>query len=165
MPTLKLQAIKPPKVPTGEEYAAAMKKAVDKSAALVLKDLSATTRTWKTKVAFDVTITQQGDDYSVTAGTDNQIYQWVNDGTKAHAIRPKRSRYLRFSSGYKAKTRVGIIGSVDGGSFGNDVFSRGVQHPGFIGRKFAEKIQQRRQVTTVQEISQGIAKVARQQPN
>lgn len=163
MPTLKLTAIKPPKMPTGDEYAKEIKKAVDKSAALVLRDLQSTVRTWKTKVAFDVTITQNGEDYGVTAGTDNQIYTWVNDGTKPHAIKPKRSRFLRFSSGYKAKTRVGIIGSVDGGSFGNDIFSRGVMHPGFVGRTFVTKIQQRRQVTVAQEISQAIAVVARKQ--
>jgi hypothetical protein len=164
MPTLKLTAIKPPKMPTGDEYAKAMKKAVDKSAGLVLKDLESTVRTWVTKVVFDVTITQQGDDYGVTAGTDNQIYAWVNDGTKKHVIRPKRSPYLVFSSGYKAKTRVGIIGSQEGGSFGGDVFSRrAINHPGFPGRKFVDRIQQRRQVTVAQEISQSIAVIARKQ--
>lgn len=140
-----------------------MQSAVQKSAGLVLKDLEATTRTWKHKPAFDVTITQVGDDYSVTAGTDDAIYGYVNDGTKPHAIRPKRSKYLRFSSGYKAKTRVGIIGSVEGGVFGNDVFSKGVLHPGSRGRMFTETIRRRRQVTVVQEISQSIAKIARKQ--
>lgn len=161
MPKLQLKAIKPSKMPTGEEYAKVMEKAVYKAAGLVLRDLQSTTRTWKHKPLFDVTITQEGGNYSVTAGTDDEIYGYVNDGTKPHAIKPKRSRYLRFSSGYKAKTRVGIIGSVNGGSFGSDVFSKGVLHPGFPGRKFTEKIAQRRQVTTVQEINQATALVAR----
>lgn len=163
MVSLKLQAIKPPKMPTGEEYAKAMQASVQKSAALILRDLSATTRTWKHKPAFDVTITQVGDDYSVTAGTDDQVFQYVNDGTKPHAIRPKRSKFLHFSSGYKAKTRVGIIGSLEGGAFGNDVFSKGVLHPGSRGRMFTETIRRRRQVTVAQEISQSIAKIARKQ--
>lgn len=161
MPTLKLHAIKPPKMPTSDDYLKAMQQAVQKSAALALSDLEATTRTWKHKPKFDVTITKTGNDYSVTAGTDDLIYGYVNNGTKPHAIKPKRSQYLRFSSGYKAKTSVGIIGSVQGGAFGNDVFSRGVFHPGFIGRKFDAAIAKRRQVTTVQEISQAIAKVNR----
>lgn len=163
MVSLKLQAIKPPKMPTGEEYAKAMQAAVQKSAGLVLTDLQSTVRTWKHKPAFDVTITQVGDDYSVTAGTDDPIYGYVNDGTKPHPIRPKRSKYLRFSSGYKAKTRPNIIGSVEGGAFGNDVFSKGVLHPGFIGRRFDQAIAKRRQVTVAQEISQSIAKIARKQ--
>lgn len=163
MPKLQLKALTPPALPDGEAYAKAMEKAVYKAAGLALHDLESTVRTWKHKPAFDVTITKDGGDYSVTAGTDDEIYGYVNDGTKPHAIRPKRGRYLRFSSGYKAKTRVGIIGSIEGGSFGGDVFSKGVMHPGFPGRKFAEKIAQRRQVTTVQEINQQVALVARKQ--
>jgi len=165
MALFKFQAIKPEGLVNSTEYQKAIEKAVYKSAGLALKDLESTVRTWKHKPAFDVTITKQGEDYSVTAGTDDVIYGYVNDGTKPHPIKPKRSKYLRFSSGYKAKTRVGIIGSVEGGSFGEDVFSRGVMHPGFIGRDFTKKIQQRRQVTAKQEISQAIALVARKQRN
>ncbi len=164
MPSFKLKAIVPKGMPTGAEYEKAMQKAVQKSAALALRDLASTTRTWVHKPVFDVTITQTGGDYSVTAGTDDQIYQWVNDGTKRHAIRPKRSKYLRFSSGYKAKSRPGIIGSVNGGSFGNDVFSKGVMHPGSRGRMFTQKIASRRQVTTRQEIEHAIANIAKQKP-
>jgi hypothetical protein len=160
-PLIKLQALKSPKMPTGQQYAKAMQARTQKTAALTLRDLESTTRTWKTKVAFDVTITQTGANYAVTAGTDNQIWGWVNSGTKPHTIRPKRSKYLRFSSGYKAKTRVGIIGSIEGGAFGSDVFSAGVKHPGFKGRGFTQAIQKRRQKTMEQEISQGIAEVAR----
>lgn len=161
MPTLKLKALKPPKMPTGAQYATAMQKRVQKTAALTLRDLEATTRTWNHKVAFDVTITQTGANYGITAGTDDTIYGYVNNGTKPHIIRPKRSKYLRFSSGYKAKTRVGIINSYPGGAFGSDVFSALVHHPGYPGRRFTQTIQKRRQKTAEQEISQGIAEVAR----
>jgi hypothetical protein len=159
MVNLKVTAIKPPKMPTGEAYAQAMQVAVQKAAGLVLRDLESTVRTWTTKPAFDVTITEQRGDYSVIAGTDNKIYGYVNDGTKPHDIKPKRSKYLRYSSGFKAKTRIGIIGSVEGGSFGNDIFSKGVHHPGFIGRGFTKKIAQRRQVTVRQEVDAAIAKI------
>lgn len=165
MPKLQLKALKPPTLPKGEDYAKAMEKATYKAAGLVLRDLQSTVRTWKHKPTFDVTITQNNGNYSVTAGTDDEIYGYVNDGTKPHVIKPKRSKYLRFSSGYKAKTRVGIIGSQDGGSFGNDVFSKGVYHPGFVGRKFTEKIAKRRQVTIEQEIDHSIALVARSKPS
>lgn len=160
MVSLKIKALKTAALPTADEYLAAIEKATYKSAGLLLRDLQATVRTWTKKPTFDVTITRQGGDYSVTAGTDDEIYGYVDGGTKAHVIRPKRSKYLRFSSGYKAKTRVGVIGSNDGGSFGEDVFSKGVLHPGFEGRKFTERIQKRRQTTIAQEISAEIAKVA-----
>lgn len=165
MPSFKLQALPPPKMVSSAEHLKAIEKAVYKAAGLALRDLESTVRTWKHKPTFDVTITQQGDSYSVTAGTDDEIYGYVNNGTRPHAIRPKRSRYLKFGSGFRAKTRVGVIGSFQGGSFGNDIFSRGVQHPGFPGRKFTERIAQRRQVTTQQEIQHGIALVVQNKPS
>lgn len=160
MPLLKIKALKPGKLPSADEYLAAIEKATYKAAGLLLRDLEATVRTWDKKPTFDLTITRDGSDYSVTAGTDNEIYGYVDQGTEAHPIVPKRSKYLKFSSGYRAKTRVGVIGSYNGGSFGSDVFSRGVLHPGFPGRKFTEKIQKRRQTTVAQEIGAGIAKIA-----
>lgn len=163
MVSFKLKAIQPKGLPTGEEYARAIEKSVQKSAGLVLKDLEATVRTWVHKPVFDVTITQERGDYGVVAGTDDAIWGYVNKGTKKHAIRPKRSKYLHFSSGYKAKTRPNIIGSVEGGAFGNDVFSKGVLHPGFVGRHFDKAIAKRRQITVQQEVRQAIAIVARKQ--
>jgi hypothetical protein len=99
--------------------------------------------------------------YRVTTGTNAKIYGFVDEGTKAHVILPKRSKYLAFSSGYKAKTRVGIIGSEPGGSFGESVFAAKVHHPGFPGRKFTITIGKRRQVTLNQEVSHAIALVNR----
>lgn len=160
MVKLAIKALKPANLPTAQEYLAAIEKATYKSAGLILRDFEATVRTWDKKPTFDVTITNQGGDYSVTAGTDNEIYGYVDAGTKPHVIRAKRSKYLRYSSGYKAKTRVGVIDSNDGGASGDDVFSKEVHHPGFPGRKFSERIQKRRQTTVAQEISAGIAKVA-----
>lgn len=139
----------------------ALKDSVYKTASLVQRDLASTVRTWEHKVSFDITITQTANDYIVTAGTDDKIYGFVDQGTKAHDIKPKRSKYLAFSSGYRAKTRVGIIGSQSGGAFGDTVIASSVHHPGFPGRMFIQRIQKRRQVTVQQESSQAIAKVNR----
>lgn len=163
MPTIQFKAIKPGKLPTSQEYAAAMKKAVQKSADLTMRDLQATTRTWKHKPKFAIFVDENATGFMVSAGTNDAIYGYVDEGTKPHDIKPKRSKYLRFSSGYKAKTRVGIIGSQEGGSFGDSVFSQGVHHPGFPGRHFAVLIAKRRQKTIEQEIDQALAKVARTQ--
>lgn len=162
MASLKLQSLKPKNLPQGKEYLDALQSAAQKTAGLVIRDLESTVKTWNTKVAFDVTITRIKGDYVVTAGTDSDVYKWVDGGTKRHIIRPKRSKYLRFKSGYAPKTRIGIIGSQPGGSFGTDVFTnQAVQHPGFKGRGFTKAIAKRRQVTITQEISDAIAKVVR----
>lgn len=161
MPSIRLDVIKSGKQPSGQEYVTAMKKAVQKSADLTKRDLESTTRTWTHKPKFAVIVEENGSAFAVFAGTNDQIYRYVDEGTKAHDIKPKRSKFLRFSSGYKAKTRVGIIGSQDGGSFGDNVFSEGVHHPGFAGRHFIDLITKRRQKTIDQEVDQALAKVAR----
>ena len=161
MVNFKLQAIKPGKMPTGEEYAKVITDAILKSAGLTLKDLQSTVSSWSTKPKFDITITQQNGNYTVVAGTDNEVFGYVDLGTKKHIIRPKRSKYLRFQSGYKSKGRTGIIGSNTGGSFGDPVFAKEVQHPGFAGRHWSILIAKRRQVTITQEVSAAISKVNR----
>lgn len=163
MPQLKLTAITPQHLPSTAEYLKAMEQGVLKSSQLVERDLRSTTRTWQNRPVFYIVIGKQGNDYTITAGTDNLIYKFVTGGTKAHVIKPKRSKYLSFQSGYRAKTRPQIIGSQDGGAFGDSVFAQSVQHPGTKARKFIETIQKRRQKTIEQEVSQAIAKINRTQ--
>lgn len=163
MPSLKLTPIKPKNLPQGKEYLRAVESANQKTANATRRDLQATVRTWDHKVEFEVVEDRSGGDYSLTAGTDDKIYGYVNDGTKPHVIRPKKSRFLSFRGGYNAKTRVGVIGSRAGGPFGDSVVAQEVHHPGFPGRNFIKIIGQRRQKTLEQETSQNIAKVARKQ--
>lgn len=131
---------------------------------LAQQDYESTQRTWNHKAKFNLTEDRVGGNYRVTTGTnDVKPYIFVDKGTKAHDIKPKRSRYLVFSSGYTAKTRVGIIGSQPGGAFGDLRFATTVHHPGFPGRKFTRTIAKRRQVTLNQEVSHAIALVNRTQ--
>lgn len=163
MATIRLEVIKPGKQPTAQDFVTAMKKAALKTANLTQRDLEATTRTWDHKVKFVVVVEENASAYAIFAGTNDDIYNYVDRGTKAHDIFPKRSKYLRFYGGYRAKTRVGIIGSQEGGASGEAVFRQSVHHPGFAGRNFAATIARRRQKTLEQEMSQSIAKVARAQ--
>lgn len=165
MPTVKLNALYPKHMPTGAEYMRAAEKAAQQTAGLVLRDFQSTTRTWKHKPKFDITITHQGADYSIAAGTDDLIYMWVSEGTKPHVIRAKRSPYLIFQGGYRAKTRVGIIGSIEGGRDPNGEWFRKkqVRHPGFKGRKFIKNIMSRRQKTLEERMRHEFALVERTQ--
>lgn len=136
-----------------------------KSARLAEGDFKSTTRTWsdpKPQIIVQVA-KNNGGDYEIAVGTDSTKYLFVDSGTRPHVITAVRSRYLAFSSGYRVKTRVGIIGSQEGGAFGPTRFAQSVKHPGFPGRKFTVRIQQRRQKTVEQEVSQAIAKVNRTQ--
>lgn len=163
MPQLKLTAITPKHLPSTADYMKAIDNAVQQTGSLIMRDMQATVRTWEHKPTFYVVIHKSSGEYAVIAGTNNLIYLFVDHGTKKHPITAKRSKYLRFSLGYRAKTRVNIIGSQEGGPFGPDQFAQTVKHPGFPGRNFIIRIKARRQVTMRQMTEQAIAKVNRLQ--
>jgi len=103
-----------------------------------------TTATWTNKPAFETLTDTTGGNLTVLVGTDNEIYKFVDEGTRPHRIVPKasnRSGRLFFQSGYVAKTTPGIIGSRAGGKFGNVVVARAVNHPGTQARGFTKQIE------------------------
>lgn len=163
MARIKFSAVVPGYLPTTDEYMKAIIGALDKTANLILQDFKKTTATWEHKPDFSLTPYLSKGNMARAIGTNSLIYHFVDHGTKAHRIEPKRSKYLAFQSGYRAKTRVGIIGSQEGGAFGDTVIAQGVDHPGFPGRKFVKTIGKRRQVTLQQEVSHSIALVNRKQ--
>lgn len=148
-------------MPSTKEYQRAIEQAVDKTANLIHRDYRSTVATWEHKVTFTQTVDKRGGVFAIEVSTDDDIYGYVDRGTRPHVIRPKRARALRFRGGYRAKTRVGVIGSRQGGAFGATVHAMSVNHPGFPGRKFSETIRRRRRTTLQQEASQNIAKIAR----
>lgn len=163
MPKLSLKAITPKNLPNSKEYAKAIKQATMKAAKLVQRDYEATTRTWRHKPKFDVIVAELDGDYTITAGTDDKIYTFTDLGTKPHIIRPRKSKFLRFRVGGRAKTTPNVIGSGPGAQGNAWVTADYVLHPGTKARNFTKRIKERRQKTVEQEVSQGIAKVVRKQ--
>lgn len=109
----------------------------------MLPEFKKTTATWDTPVEFEMLISTTAGSFEVLVGTDNDIYRYVNDGTRPHKIRPKNARVLAFPSMYKAKTAPKVIGSVPGGSSGPTVFANEVDHPGTEPRHFDKEIQKK----------------------
>lgn len=100
-------------------------------------DYQVTTQTWKKRPPFG--IERKGLNREVF--TDDEIYGYVDEGTKPHEIKPKRAKVLAFGGGaYRPKTKVRVIGSTGGGPSGDTVFSKGVHHPGTEAREFTEVI-------------------------
>lgn len=93
-------------------------------------------RTWSNKPTITISRTADG----VAFGTDDPIYGYVNDGTKAHTIAPKRGRFLAFGAGGRAKTQPGVVGSGGGARGDTRVFARVVRHPGTKARGFTKVI-------------------------
>lgn len=108
----------------------------------VKKDFEATTSTWENKPKFEQIISLSGG-AGVLVGTDDEIYRYVDEGTKPHDIFPKSGKVLSFKTGHKAKTQPGVIGSGSGGSSGSQIFRPYVRHPGTKPRGFAKAIEKK----------------------
>ena len=104
------------------------------------KDFKRTTKTWSRKVKFAKIIALGKDKIEILVGSDDEIYRYVNEGTQAHVILPKRYTHLRFKDTFTAKTQPGVVDARPGGSSGSDVYSRGVIHPGTQARNFDDAI-------------------------
>lgn len=124
-------------------FADAFKKASEKISKEIKKEFEITTIGWDTDVVFEELVAVGPDAIEVLVATDNEIYGYVNDGTRPHKIRAKPGKTLAFKWGgpgsYKAKTAPGKLvhnpsgGNVVGGKF---VRPMEVDHPGFEGRNF-----------------------------
>ena len=108
----------------------------------IKKDFEGTVKTWKTKVVFEDLIEVGPDAVTIYVGTDNEIYGWVDKGTRPHRIEPKGNYPLAWRSGYTGpKTKPGSLKSVNRGkATGPYVFAKGVNHPGTKARGFSEMI-------------------------
>lgn len=117
-----------------------IKDALTKLGKDVVKTFEGTTSTWNTKVKFDLKVTVNNNEASIEVSTDNEIYGYVNEGTKPHIIRPKRARRLAFQTGYRAKTRPKSITSGPGGASGPYAYANIVHHPGTKAREFTKYV-------------------------
>lgn len=117
----------------------AVKKGMRQAAEAVKTDFESSTATWEHNVAF--TIQEDGDNLIV--GTDDEIYGYVDKGTKPHVIVPKRGRMLRFTAGGRPKTQPGRITSGAGSKGGVVVIRPRVDHPGTAPRNFSAEIYKR----------------------
>ena len=137
---LRLKPIKPKGL--GDVYKRlpkAVEKGMRKAAETALRDFESTASTWTDKPSF--TIEEQGNgEYLI--GTNDQRWKWIDEGTRAHTIRP-RGRFLKFSPGSRPKTSPGKITAGSGSRGSGVVYARVVRHPGIKARYFTRQITQR----------------------
>ena len=120
--------------------------ALDHTVNIIKDDYKRTVRTWSKQPIFE----KRGPKkifgkLEETVSTNSEIYFYIDDGTSPHIIRPRNAGLLSFQTGYRAKTRVGVVGSRGGGAFGPRVSAKQVMHPGFPARNFTKTIAKRRQ--------------------
>jgi len=118
-----------------------MKQVAQTAARDLLRRFRRTTHTWRRKPRFEAIQETTPTGVTVLAGTDSDVYKFVDQGTRPHIIEPKGPGYpLRFQSGYRAKTMPGYLGSGMGGPFGSYASAYRVRHPGTQARRFTEMI-------------------------
>ena len=118
-----------------------MRQVADTAEREMLRRYRRTAHTWKHKPAFETIKEITPTSIAVMVGTDDDVYKFVDKGTRPHIIEPRRFGYpLRFQIGYQAKTIPGILGSNKGGAFGPERRAMKVHHPGTEARGFSEQI-------------------------
>jgi hypothetical protein len=157
---VKVKAIIPKRLPfpKGPQVKAAINEVLDIRAAAVLKDHQKTTSTWNHKPAFDIRKVNQ---YSRVIGTKDKVWNWLNEGTRAHNIVAKRGGMLAFNVPFRAKTRVNVIASYAGGTGKTRVYRRMVRHPGTAARNWTAAIQRRENVEFPKAVRAKLAELNR----
>ena len=107
--------------------------------------LQKTTATWKgSKPRFRVVEKVTPNELSVEvipSGAGAKKWNWLEEGTKAHIIRPKRrGGMLHFRTGFKPKTKVGKLKSGRGSRGRSWAHARQVRHPGTKPRLWRQKV-------------------------
>lgn len=116
---------------------------------VIKKDFEATTDKWEgEKPKWEVLVSlQKGTTVAVSSNGPAmgvRKWDWMDKGTKAHDIRPKKpGGSLVFRDTFTAKTVPGVIGSRAGGSSGNLVIAKKVRHPGTKARRIEAAIKKR----------------------
>lgn len=140
---IKMTAIKPGVFKADAIYrrlVGAMERTVD----LADKEFAKTYKTWEHKPQFQKKVTESAGAITGETWTEDQIYNWVSNGTRGPYPIPKAGPgLLVFPSMYKAKTVPKLLFSRAGGSFGPTVFVSGqVMHPGIEPRFFDKAVGQ-----------------------
>ena len=114
----------------------------------ILLDFEAYTATWKHKVKFRKSVSVQENHTHMMVETDDDIFRFVNDGTKDHDIpkTPKQSGALAFPSQFVPKTQPGWIVSSKGYRGGKTWFAKQVHHPGTKARHVVEALEKKWQL-------------------
>jgi len=111
--------------------------------------LQKTTATWKgSKPRFRVVEKVTPNELSVEvipSGAGAKKWNWIEEGTKAHIIRPKkRGGVLHFRTGFKPKTKVGKLKSGRGTRGKGWASAKMVRHPGTKPRLWRQVVWRKR---------------------
>lgn len=161
-----MKSIKPQRM-KDKAFRFGMLNAMRRAGTAVRKDFKKTTATWEHKVVFEQSVSLAGPGPVLMVWTEDQIYKWVNDGTRPHEIwagiytGKSDKRALAFPSQSTPKTQPRLLGSGPGGSGGELLFRPYVNHPGTEAREFDEIIQAMWETKFKRQMEQAMSEAAR----
>jgi hypothetical protein len=115
----------------------AIRNGMEAAAKAAKADFGVTTQTWEHQPEFTI---ERPSDFERIIGTDDEIYGYVDQGTKPHVITAKPGKALVFLAGGRPKTVPKAIRSNKGATGNTIVYTKQVQHPGTEAREFTETI-------------------------
>jgi hypothetical protein len=146
---LKMRTVKPSKLKT-KEMRDKLRNGLRRVGAGMLKDFKRTTATWEHPVEFHESTHVAGDDQeiAVEVWTEDEIYGYVNNGTKPHEIwagfytGKSDKKVLAFVPGSVPKTTIGNLDAGPGAEgTGDAVYRAHVNHPGTKARRYDLQIE------------------------
>jgi len=109
------------------------------------QDYEATTKTWEHKPEFKETVSAGKGAGGIIAevSTTDEIYSYVDQGTRPHIIRAKNAKVLAFASIFSPKTKPRVLSSTGGSRGSTDTYRQEVHHPGTEAREFSKEIEKK----------------------
>lgn len=135
-----------------KRMALAIQNGLDAAAKAAKVDFGVTVQTWNHQPDFTI---QEDGDFKRVIGTDDEIYGYVNSGTKPHIIQATAGKVLAFGPS-SPKTAPRVIGSGAGSRGGASTFRKRVQHPGTQARDFDQAIAEKWQDMLPQTMQRAI---------
>lgn len=156
---IRLKPILPRNAFDVQAYRRARTQALDTTARWVKTQQEKTVKGWKDRPTFE--IVENGENERII-GTDDEKYQWADEGTKPHDIGPivpKTKQAITIVGPGQPKTRPRVIGS-GSGSRGPVVAIRKstkrFRHPGTEAREFSEVIGEQAETELARNLQRAI---------
>ena len=157
---IKFKPIIPPKI-NPEAYKLEVLKALDREIQIDKRMLEKTTTTWKKPRPVFKTKSKVGNDAEARVWTEDDRWNWTDQGTDPHYIVARNSPYLKFATGGKPKTRVRTLGSGRGKRGKNWVQKKVVRHPGTKAREWSQEVIKRRRAYFLRDMEKANARGVR----
>ena len=153
-----------------EAFQRVIRNALIRYSRIVLKDFERTVATWDHKPKFIVKThaTARTPSPSLEVYTTDEIYGYVDGGTKAHDIwagaytGKSDKKTLAFPSMFSPKTKPNVIGSSAGSKGGETVMRPFVEHPGTKARNFSKIIEKQNEKPFQVAMQKAMAEAAKE---